>query len=905
MSTEIPKQYNPKDFEDKWFDYWENNKLFRSKVDKNKTPYTIVIPPPNVTSRLHMGHGLNNTLQDILIRWKRMCGYNACWVPGTDHAGIATQHVVEKKLAKQGKKRQDIGREEFLKEVWAWKEEHGNIIIEQLKKLGCSCDWDRERFTLDKQLSKAVRHMFVKLFDDGLIYKGNRIINWCPHDETALSDDEIFAIDPKKSDTFSGLSGNEYRDFGGMMYHIKYPLSDGSKMLEIATTRPETMLGDTAVAVNPKDERYKDLIGKKVKLPLTDRVIPIVADDYVDMEFGTGIVKITPAHDANDFEVGQRHNLPVINIMDKNANITEPAPKKYVGMNRFECRKQIIMDLESQGLFIKKHEHEHVIGTCYRCGTIIEPWLSKQWFVKMKPLAEPAIKVAEENQINFYPENWKKVYLHWLNNVRDWCISRQLWWGHRIPIWYCNDCNEIIASEDDITECTKCGSKNLKQDEDVLDTWFSSWLWPISTLGWPDNEEDLEYYYPTDVLSTAPEIIFLWVARMVMSGLYARNKIPFKDVYLHVTICDAQGRKMSKSLGNGIDPLDAIDEYGADALRFTVVSQAPLGDRMRLSMEDFKTGSRFANKIWNVSRFLLMNLNIEYFDTKLDINKYSMPSKWILHTLNESIQNITNNLNKFRFAEAASQVYEFIWHNFCDWYVEIVKKMLYSDKLEYKHEATTMLVHILDSSLRLLHPFMPFITEEIWQQLPVVGNSIAIAEYPKYNELYNDSKSYENMQLLQDIVHNIRNIRGEMKVAPDKKVEVIVKINDSTKNIDVNFENNKIVEEYKDIIVSLAKLSKIEINPNAVKPAQCAVCVNSNFELYVSMTDVIDVKKENERLTKEKIRLEKELEKVENKLKSESFVSKAPQEIVDREKQKLKTIEDNLSKIIENLRKIP
>ncbi|MDH4128268.1 MAG: valine--tRNA ligase, partial [Spirochaetota bacterium] len=688
----LSKTYNPKEFEDKWYKIWLDRGYFHAEIDREKLPYTIVIPPPNVTSQLHMGHGLNNTIQDILIRWKRMCGQNTLWMPGTDHAGIATQNVVEKKLAKENKTRHHYERSDFVNEVWKWKEQYGSIIIEQLKKMGCSCDWVRERFTMDEGLSHAVREVFVRFYEDGLIYKGKYIVNWCPRCGTALSQEEV-----------------EHEELNGFLYHIKYSVKGENRFIEVATTRPETMLGDTAVAVNPKDKRYKDLIGKSLILPLVNREIPVVGDEYTDMEFGTGAVKVTPAHDPNDFLIGRRHNLEQINVMNPDGTMNKDAGTRYEGLDRFECRKKVIEDLTNEGLFINKESHIHSVGHCYRCHTVVEPYLSDQWFVKMKPLAEKATKVVLEDKVVFYPDKWKKVYLHWMDNIQDWCISRQIWWGHRIPVWVCKDCNETLVSRTDLTSCTKCNSDNIEQDHDVLDTWFSSMLWPFSTLGWPNKNEDLNYFYPTNVLSTAPEILFFWVARMIMAGLYFIGDIPFREVYLHSTVRDKLGRKMSKSLGNGIDPLEVIDKHGADAMRFTIISLAPIGLDIKLAFDDkqndFLAGTRFANKIWNASRFILLNLNEDQI-TNIKNIKLDLSDKWILSQLQDTIKSANNDFNTFRFNDVAMTLYNFIWHDFCDWYVELSKINLYGNSAEKKKTSSSILVYVLSESLKLLHPIM-------------------------------------------------------------------------------------------------------------------------------------------------------------------------------------------------------
>ncbi len=877
-NRELPKVYNPKDFEDKWYTYWQEKGYFSPKPDPKKRPYTIVIPPPNVTSQLHMGHGLNNTIQDILIRWKRMSGWNALWIPGTDHAGIATQNVVEKKLAKENKTRHHYSREEFVNEVWKWKEQYGSIIIDQLKKLGCSCDWNRERFTMDEGLSHAVREVFVQFYEDGLIYKGKYIVNWCPRCGTALSQEEV-----------------DHEDINGFFYHIKYPVKGTKEYIEIATTRPETMLGDSAVAVHPKDERFKHLIGKTLILPLMNREIPVIADEYTKMEFGTGAVKVTPAHDPNDFLVGRRHHLPQINVMTSDGKMNEETGK-YSGMDRFECRKKVVEELENQELFIKKESHLHSVGHCYRCNTIIEPYLSDQWFVKMKPLAKKAVQVVEEEKVRFYPEKWKKVYLHWMENIEDWCISRQIWWGHRIPVWKCQSCSEVLVSRDDLKKCSKCGSDQLIQDEDVLDTWFSSQLWPFSTLDWPDGKEDLKYFYPTNVLSTAPEILFFWVARMIMAGMYFIGDIPFSEVYLHSTVRDKQGRKMSKSLGNGIDPLEVIDKHGADALRFTIVSLAPIGLDIKLGFDDqqndFLVGTRFANKIWNASRYLLMNLNTDYIKNIRSV-QCDLGDGWILSKLQKTIEKITQDLGAFRFNDVTMTLYDFFWHDFCDWYIEISKIHLYGENVQKKETVTTTLIYVLSESLKLLHPIMPFITEEIWQKLPHNSESIMIETFPIVQKDLINIKSMDQMNTLQEAVYLTRSIRGEMNIPPDKKLNIIIQTE--------NREIQALFETYQHYILNLGKLESIKVLENYTKDKKCASGIGKDFEMIIPLEGLIDVNKEKERLNKELLKIQKELDRVNQKLKNEKFLSYAAEDIVQKEKDKLEQYNQALEKIEKNL----
>jgi len=861
---ELDKRYDPKKVEEKWYKFWEERGFFNSDVDRDRKPFTIVIPPPNITGVLHMGHGLNNTLQDILIRLKRMQGFNALWVPGTDHAGIATQNVVERELAKQGKTRHEVGREKFIELVWKWRDKYGSTIIRQLRKFGASCDWRRERFTMDEGLSRAVREVFVMLFKEGLIYRGKYIINWCPRCQTALADEEV-----------------EHETEQGFLYYIKYPFKDNpSDGLVVATTRPETMLGDTAVAVNPNDKRFRDAIGKTVILPLVGRELPVIADEYVDMEFGTGALKITPAHDPNDFEIGLKHGLPQVNIFNEDATINENGISECIGMDRYECREVVVEELKKRGYFVKQEPYTHEVGHCYRCNTVIEPYLSEQWFVKMKPLAEPAIKVVEEGRIRFFPERWKKVYLNWMYNIRDWCISRQIWWGHRIPVYYCDDCGHVFASVDEPGKCEKCSSENIRQDEDVLDTWFSSQLWPFSTLGWPEKTQELEYYYPTSVLVTDPGILFFWVARMIMSGLKIMGDVPFRDVFIHGVVMDQFGRKMSKSLGNGIDPLEVVDKFGADAMRYTIVAITPLGQNLLLSMEKFNIGLRFANKIWNASRFILMN--VENIDLKppsegdLDIS-----DRWILTVFNETVKKVLNSFDAYRINEAASLIYEFFWHEFCDWYVELTKVRLYGEDMKKKSVAGYILVKVLDGSLRLLHPFMPFITEEIWQRLPLKKDkpSIMVSDYPEYKPDEVFPGSVEKIQILKELCYIVRNIRGEMRVPPEKKISVLIKT--ATDQIE------NLIAAQIDAIKFLTRASEIKYGRDVKKPPSSGSGVGNGFEVYVPLKGLIDIEKEMERLNKELLKLENEIMRSERKLGNEDFLNKAPKDVVEREKKAL------------------
>jgi len=875
---EMAKTYNPREIEDKWYEYWEKSGFFHSEVDPDRKPFTIVIPPPNVTGVLHMGHGLNNTIQDILIRWRRMQGYNTLWVPGTDHAGIATQNVVERQLAKEGKTRHDVGREEFIKLVWEWKKEYGSTIINQLKKLGASCDWQRERFTMDEGLSRAVREVFVRLYNEGLIYRGKYIINWCPRCQTALADEEV-----------------EHESEKGYLYYIKYPFKDGTGELIVATTRPETMLGDTALAVNPNDKRYKKYIGKVCILPLVGRELPVIADDYVDPEFGTGVVKITPAHDPNDFEVGKRHNLEQVNIFNIDASINENGIPECIGMDRYECREVIIEELKKKDFLVKTVPHEHEVGHCYRCHTVIEPWLSEQWFVKMKPLAEPAIEVIEKGRIKFYPGRWKKVYMNWMNNIRDWCISRQIWWGHRIPVYYCNDCGYSFASTETPEKCPKCGSNSLRQDEDVLDTWFSSQLWPFSTLGWPEQTEELKYYYPTDVLVTDPGILFFWVARMIMSGMKFMNEIPFKDIFIHGVVMDAQGRKMSKSLGNGIDPIEVVEKYGADALRYTIINITPLGQNLLLSMDKFEIGARFANKIWNASRYILSN--IEGIDIK-EINdvELDLADRWILSRYHKTVKKMNGYLEKYRLMDASALIYEFFWHDFCDWYIEISKVSLYRGEEKDKVRAASILSYILDGSLRLLHPIMPFITEEIWQKLPIKKNkeSIMISDYPEYDKRRIDEKSENQLEVLKDLIYNIRNIRGEMHIPPEIKADILVKIAQS--------DVYDIINQNEEIVKFLARVKGITIGEGISKPDGSASAVGRGFEIYIPLKGLIDIDMEKARLEKEIQKLEAEIGKSSQKLKNKNFIERAPAEVINKEREKYNSKSEKLERVKEILK---
>ena len=854
MAKELPKVYDPKEVESRIYAEWESHGCFRGKRDPEKKPFTIVMPPPNVTGQLHMGHAMDATMQDILTRFKRMQGYAALWVPGTDHAGIATQIKVEEELrVKEGLTRYDLGREKFLERVWAWKEKFGNRIVEQQKKLGASCDWERARFTMDEGCSKAVREVFVSLFEKGLIYKGSRIINWCPHCVTALSDAEV-----------------EYQDKPGHLWHMRYPLTDGSGYLVVATTRPETMMGDTGVAVNPNDERYRDLVGKTVTLPIMNREIPIVADDYVEMDFGTGCVKMTPAHDPNDFEVGLRHNLEVIRVLDDNG-VVNANGGPYEGLDRDECRKRVVEDLEQMGLMEKIEDYSHNVGTCYRCHNVVEPIISAQWFVKMEPLAREAMRVVKDGEVKFVPERFSKTYLNWMENVHDWCISRQLWWGHQIPVWYCADCGKMTCTREDPDVCQHCGSKNITRDPDVLDTWFSSALWPFSTLGWPDKTEDLDYFYPTDVLVTGYDIIFFWVARMIFSGCEQTKKPPFHTVLIHGLVRDAQGRKMSKSLGNGIDPLEMIDQFGCDALRFNLITGNSPGNDMRFYTERCEAMRNFSNKIWNASRFLLMNLTIDQCALP---EQLELEDKWILSKLNDVIRDVTANMESYELGVAAQKLYDFIWDNFCDWYIELTKARLNGEDEASKVQAQQVLCYVLTQILKLLHPFMPFITEEIWQALPHDGDYLMLQDWPVYDEKFCFADEERAMELVMDAIKAIRARRSEMNVPPSKKAELTVVT-----------EEQAVFTTGIPFLKRLANASEVTVTADAPADVNGLVSVvTSAAKLYIPLAELVDLDAERARLAKEIEKAEKYLAGIEKKLSNEKFVSKAPEAVVQRER---------------------
>ena len=867
MSKELAKAYEPQEVEGRIYDFWMKGGYFHAEVDPKKKPYTIVIPPPNITGQLHMGHAWDETLQDILIRWKRMQGYSALWLPGTDHASIATEAKIVEAMREEGLSKEDLGREGFLERAWAWKDKFGGRILEQLKLLGSSCDWDRLRFTMDEGCSKAVRHVFVKLYEEGLIYRGERIINWCPNCKTAISDAEVI-----------------FEEQQGSFWHLRYPLADGSGYIQLATTRPETMLGDTAVAVHPEDERYKHLVGKNVILPLVNKEIPIVADEYVEMDFGTGVVKITPAHDPNDFEVGQRHNLPVINVMNEDGSINENGGK-YAGLSGLEARKQIVKDLEEGGYLIKVEPLKHNVGTCQRCHTVVEPRVSTQWFVKMEPLAGPAIDVVKDGAIRLIPDRMEKTYYNWMENIKDWCISRQLWWGHRIPAWYCEDCGETIVSETDVDTCPKCGGKHLHQDSDTLDTWFSSALWPFSTLGWPDNTPELEYFYPTNTLVTGYDIIFFWVARMIFSGLKHTGKAPFDTVLFHGLLRDSQGRKMSKSLGNGIDPVDVINQYGADALRFTLVTGNSPGNDARYSDEKVAASRNFANKIWNAARFI--HMNIDGHDVPCALPEVlSLEDQWIVSRFNTVAKEVTENLDKFELGMAVSKLYDFIWDDFCDWYIELAKRPLSGEDQAVAQNTRQVLVWVLTHTLALLHPFMPFVTEEIWQSLPHDGEALIVAPWPQYEEGRAFPQAEAEMKKVMELITAVRTRRSEMNVPPSKKAHLYIETGDTAA-----------FEAEREAIAKLAYCSAVEIGESFPQAEGSVTVVTAACRGYLPMDDLVDKKAETARLTKELEGAKKQLATAEAKLQNEKFISKAPQNVIDG-------VKDNAAKLREKVRMI-
>ena len=874
MSKELEKNYNPQEIEGRLYEKWLNKKYFHAEVNRSKKPFTIVMPPPNITGQLHMGHALDNTLQDILIRFKRMQGYETLWLPGTDHASIATEAKIVEAMRKEGVTKEDLGREKFLERAWDWKKQYGGRIVSQLKKIGSSCDWDRERFTMDEGCNKAVKEVFVNLYNKNLIYRGERIINWCPKCLTSISDAEV-----------------EFEEQAGHFWHLRYPLADGSGYINLATTRPETLLGDTAVAVNPKDERYKDMVGKTLILPIVHREIPIVADDYVEMDFGTGVVKITPAHDPNDFEVGLRHNLPVINVMTEDAKITEDYPK-YAGMDRYEARKAIVADLEAEGALVKIEDYTHNVGTCYRCNTTVEPRVSKQWFVKMKPLAGPAIDAVKKEETKFVPTHFEKTYFHWLENIRDWCISRQLWWGHQIPAFYCDDCNEMVVTKDETVVCPKCG-KPMRQDPDTLDTWFSSALWPFSTLGWPDKTEEMDYFYPTNVLVTGYDIIPFWVMRMMFSGLEHTNRVPFDTVLIHGLVRDSQGRKMSKSLGNGIDPLEVIDKYGADALRFTLVTGNAPGNDMRFYWERIEANRNFANKVWNASRFMMMNFEKADFEN-VSLDDLTQADKWILSKVNTLAKDVTANMEKYDLGVAVAKLYDFIWEEFCDWYIEMVKPRLYNDEDTTKAAALWTLRTVLIQSLKLLHPYMPFITEEIFCNLQDAEESIMVSKWPEYKEEWNFQKDEVAVEAIKAAVREIRNVRTQLNVVPSKKTKVFV--------VSENEEVMKIFEDGKVFFGTLGSASEVLVQRDKEGIEKDAVsAVIENAVIYIPFAELVDVEKELERLKKEETRLQGEIKRAKGMLSNEKFVAKAPEAKIEEEKAKVEKYTKMLEQVKERL----
>ncbi len=859
--TEMPTVYDPGTVEAKWYGYWEKNKFFHTAVEPDREPFCIVMPPPNVTGQLHMGHALDNTLQDILIRWRRMQGFNALWLPGTDHAGIATQAKVEEQLAREGLSRHQLGREKFLERAWAWKEQYGNQITNQLRRLGASCDWDRERFTMDGGCSGAVLEVFLQLYNKGLIYRDYYITNWCPRCQTTISDIEV-----------------DHQDRPGHFYYIKYPVKNSGEYIPIATTRPETMLGDVAVAVHPGDARYGHLVGKNILLPVAGREIPVIEDEYVDPEFGTGAVKITPAHDPNDFEVGMRHRLPQVQVINRNAVMTGEAGK-YAGLDRWDCRRRLVKELDSLGLLIRVEDHTHAVGHCYRCSTVIEPMLSKQWFVRMKPLAEPAIRVVKDGRLRFVPERFTRVYLNWMENIRDWCISRQLWWGHRIPVWYCGDCGEMTVAKIPPDQCSSCRGKKLEQDPDVLDTWFSSALWPFSTLGWPQKTLDLAYFYPTSVLVTGRDIIFFWVARMIFSGVEFMDDVPFREVLIHGLVLDALGRKMSKSLGNGVDPIDVIESHGADSLRFMLVTGNTPGNDLRFHFERLDGARNFANKIWNASRFVLMNLYD--FDSGQDLSRENMTlaDRWIYSRFHRVAEVVTRNLENYDMGEAARVLYEFIWNEYCDWYIELAKPRLYGGDSGDRAATQYVLADILRGTLELLHPFMPYITEDIWQRLPVhKGRTIMKAAWPVPEKWSLDQEAEGHMELLMEIIRSVRHIRSEMNVSPGKKAEILIEAPEDGPR--------EMIQKWSGYVETLATGNVLVQPALAGKPDQAAHAAVGGVEIYVPMKGLIDVSQESSRLARELAAVERDLAKVRDKLSNQSFLSKAPAEVVEKERSK-------------------
>ncbi len=877
--VQLDKKYDPKQVEEHWNAFWLKNKFAHADENRDGEPYTIVIPPPNITGSLHMGHAFNNTLQDILIRWRRMQGYNTLWQPGTDHAGIATQNVVERQLHAEGTDREAIGREEFVKRVWKWREESGGTIVNQLKKLGCSLDWERERFTMDDGLSKAVREVFVTLYEEGLIYQGNYIINWCPRCQTALSDLEV-----------------EYKDVSGHLYHVRYPFKDEDLFLVVATTRPETLLGDTAVAVCTGDERHAAHKGKTLIVPLAGREIPLIEDDYVDREFGSGALKVTPAHDPNDFEIGQRHDLPAVNVMNPDGTMSEAAGEAYKGLDRFECRKRVVEDLKSRDQLEKVEEHMHSVGHCYRCHTVVEPYLSRQWFVKTKPLAEPAMQAVRDGTIEIVPKFWEKTYFEWMENIRDWCVSRQIWWGHPIPAWTCSACNELIVARETPSACTKCGGKDLVPETDVLDTWFSSGLWPFSTLGWPEETESLKRFYPTSVLCTGFDILFFWVARMIMLGLKMRNDVPFRHVYIHALIRDAEGQKMSKTKGNVIDPLSMMDAYGTDALRFTLAAFAAQGRDIKLAEDRIEGYRNFCNKLWNASRFVLMNLGDYTGTCKLNEDVPLSPAeRWILSRLNAACRDVNAALEQFKFNDAASAVYKFIWNEYCDWFIELSKSSLYKEGPQ-KKTAQNVLVHVLETSLRLLHPFMPFITEEIWQKLPKEGETIMTAPFPEFDPSRRDAEMEEELGLVMDVITGVRNIRGEMNLNPGLTLNLLIKTGDPKQEATVSTHVKYIRE--------LARVDQFTAGESIVKPKVAASSILDGMDLIVPLEGLMNFDEEKSRVEKELKKIEKDIIVLDKKLSNPNFVEKAPAEVIEKDRQRKQTLSEKQAKLKVHLQTI-
>jgi len=870
----LEKAFEPREVEQKWYRYWEDNGLFKPELGSSKEPFCIVIPPPNVTGTLHMGHALNNTLQDILCRFKRMKGYNVLWQPGTDHAGIATQNVVEKDLASKGATRHDVGRERFIELVWEWRKKYGGLIINQLKRLGCSCDWSRERFTMDEGLSRAVLEVFVRLYEEGLIYRGDYIINWCPRCHTALADLEV-----------------EHEEKDSHLYYIRYPLKDGKGVLVVATTRPETMLGDTAVAVNPKDERYSSMKGRKVLLPILEKPIPVIQDRYVDLDFGTGALKITPAHDPNDFEIGLAHGLEQIKVIDEDGKMNELAGP-YKGMDRFECRERILEDLRKEGLLEKVEPYRHAVGHCYRCKTMIEPLLSKQWFVKVQPLAKEAARSVKEGRTKIFPQNWEMVYFEWMDNIKDWCISRQIWWGHRIPAWYCQDCGEVNVAKQAPQACKYCGGNKLARDNDVLDTWFSSALWPFSTLGWPDKTEELKTFYPTSVLVTGFDILFFWVARMMMMGLHFMGDVPFRDVYIHALVRDAEGKKMSKSKGNVIDPLEVMDKHGTDAFRFTLAALAAQGRDIKLSEERIIGYRHFVNKIWNAARFVFMNIE-DIKEISPQHNMLTLADRWILSRLHEVSDGVAQAIDDYRFNDAAQLCYRFTWHEFCDWYLEMAKESLYGSDRDQRTTTQAVLRDVLTAVLRLLHPFMPYVTEELWQMIPGTQGSIMVAQFPSSSDYPFDPSAVRDTNVVMEVVSGIRNIRGEMRIPPAKRVNIVVDVADE--------EAGQTIKDNMSYVRSLAKVDEISFTSGAEKPQGSATAVCGGLQVHVLLAGLLDFEEEKNRLQKEIKKVEKDMEMGMRKLKNENFLQKAPPEIVREVRQKVESLSQRLERLKKNL----